>query len=71
MDRATLLAHDSQWVTEPSPVKADLGLLSAAEQDLYRALVTGVFGPAVRLEQERVSFAALERALSSAGSARD
>jgi hypothetical protein len=67
MDRATLLAHDSQWVTEPSPAKADLSLLSPAEQDLYRALVTGVFGPAVRLEQERVSFAALERALSSAG----
>ena len=71
MDRATLLAHDSQWVTEPSPVKADLGLLSAAERDLYRDLVTGVFGPAVRLEQERVSFVALERALSSAGYARD
>jgi len=67
MDRATLLAHDSQWVTEPSPAKADLGLLSPAEQDLYRALVTGVFGPAVRLEQERISFAALERALSPAG----
>jgi len=67
MDRATVLAHDSQWVTEPSPAKAGLGLLSPAEQDLYRALVTGVFGPAVRLEQERISFAALERALSSAG----
>ena len=67
MDRATVLAHDSQWVTEPSPAKAALGLLSPAEQDLYRALVTGVFGPAVRLEQERISFAALERALSSAG----
>jgi hypothetical protein len=67
MDRATLLAHDSQWVTEPSPAKADLGLLSPAEQDLYRALVTGVFGPAVRLEQERISFAALERALAPAG----
>jgi hypothetical protein len=71
MDRATLLAHHSQWVTEPSPANADLGLLSPDEQDLYRALVTGVFGPAVRLEQERVSYAALERALSSAGSACD
>ncbi len=66
MDRATLLAHDSQWVTEPSPAKVDLTLLSPAEQDLYRALVTGGFGPAVRLEQERISFAALERALSPA-----
>jgi hypothetical protein len=64
MDRATLLAHQAQWVTEPSPTTADLGLLTPAEQELYRALVTGQFGPAIRLEQERVSFSFLERALS-------
>jgi hypothetical protein len=64
MDRATLLAHQTQWVTEPSPTAADLGLLTPAEQELYRALVTGQFGPAIRLEQERVSFSFLERALS-------
>jgi hypothetical protein len=64
MDRATLLAHQTQWVTEPSPTAADLGLLTPAEQELYRALVTGQFGPAIRLEQERVSFGFLERALS-------
>ena len=64
MDRATLLAHQTQWVTEPSPTAADLGLLTPAEQELYRALVTGQFGPAIRLEQERVSFSSLERALS-------
>jgi len=67
MDRATLLAHQTQWVTEPSPTTADLGLLTQAEQELYRALTTNELGPAIRLEQERVSFAALERALRQAG----
>jgi hypothetical protein len=63
MDRDTLLAHQSQWVTEATPTRAVLGLLTPAEQELYADLVGGVFGPAIRLEQERVSFAALERAL--------
>jgi hypothetical protein len=75
MDRETLLAHRSQWVTEPTPTRAALDLLTPAEQDLYRALVAGTFGPSVRLEQERVSFAALagvlpdEASLPAAGSA--
>jgi hypothetical protein len=67
MDRATLLAHRSQWVTEPSPTMAALAFLTSAEQDLYRALGANVFGSAVRLEQERVSFTALEAALSHVG----
>jgi hypothetical protein len=67
MDRATLLAHPTQWVTEPSPTTAVLNLLTPAEQELYRALGTNTFGSAVRLEQERVSFTALEAALSQAG----
>ena len=63
MDRDTLLAHQSQWVTEATPTRAALGLLTPAEQELYADLVDGAFGPAIRLEQERISFAALERAL--------
>jgi hypothetical protein len=66
MDRATLLVHQSQWVTEPSPTTATLGLLTPAEQELYRALGADTFGSAVRLEQERVSFTALQAALSRA-----
>ena len=62
-DRGTLLAHDSQWVTEPSPVSSHLECLSADEADLYRELVEDALGPSVRLEQERVSFAAIEDAL--------
>jgi len=67
MDHATLLAHQSQWVTEPSPTTGGLDLLTPAEQDLYQALRMNVFGLAVRLEQERISFGAVEAALAGAG----
>lgn len=66
MDRETLLAHQSQWVTEKTPTKASLDFLTPAEQDLYQDLVGDAFGPAVRLEQERVSFASLEHVLPPA-----
>ena len=65
MDHATLLAHRDQWVREPIPTAAVLDQLSAAEQSLYRDLVTAEFGPAVRLEQERISFAAIEQSLAA------
>jgi hypothetical protein len=63
MDRATLLAHSGQWVTEPNPTDAGLDLLDPAEDALYRDLVSHALGQSVRLEQERVRFAALEEAL--------
>jgi hypothetical protein len=65
MDRATLLAHREQWVTEPAPTTAGLDLLDPAEQALYQDLVTAELAPAVRLEQERISFSATEHALRS------
>ena len=64
MDQATLLAHRGQWVSEPRPVAVRLDLLDAGEAELYRILVDGTLGPSVRLEQERVGFAAIERALA-------
>ena len=45
MDRDTLLAHQSQWVTEPTPTRAALDRLTPAEQELYADLVDGTFGP--------------------------
>jgi hypothetical protein len=65
MDRPTLLAHRDQWVREPVPTTAALDLLDPAEQALYRDLVTAEFGPAVRLEQERISFGAIQRAIAA------
>jgi hypothetical protein len=64
MDRATLLAHRGQWVTEPRPTAATLDLLDAEEAELYRDLVEGALGPSVRLEQERIRFAAIEQAMA-------
>jgi hypothetical protein len=63
MDRATLLAHRGQWVTEPRPTAARLDLLDPEEAELYRDLLDGTLGPSIRLEQERISFAAIEHAL--------
>jgi hypothetical protein len=63
MDRTTLLSHEGQWVDEPVQVREPLTRLTEAETDLYHQLVEDLFGPAVRLEQERVGFAALEAAL--------
>ena len=65
MDRATLLAHRGQWVTEPRPTAAGLDLLDPEEAELYRDLLDGTLGPSIRLEQERISFAAIERALDN------
>lgn len=63
MDRETLLAHRQQWVAEPSPTNRDLPFLTTDEASVYRDLVEGHFGPAVRLEQERVRLSLLQRAL--------
>jgi hypothetical protein len=67
MDQPTLLAHRDQWVREPTPTSAALERLTPEEQSLYRALAAAEFGPAVRLEQERISFAAIQRALLRGG----
>jgi hypothetical protein len=64
MDRATLLAHDAHWDREPSPVNVHLEHLTPDEAELYRDIVEDVYGPAVRLEQERVSYPLLEMAVS-------
>jgi len=65
MNRATLIAHREQWVREPTPTAAALDLLNPEEQALYRDLATAEFGPAVRLEQERISFASIEQSLAA------
>jgi hypothetical protein len=63
MDHDTLLAHSRQWVDEPSPTNRSLSHLTQAEAALYSDLIEGHFGPRVRLEQERVRFSLLRRAL--------
>jgi hypothetical protein len=63
MDRDTLLAHRGQFVVEPTPTVADLDHLTDAERSLYRDLVEDRYGSSVRLEQERIRFSLLRRAL--------
>jgi hypothetical protein len=46
-------------------VNAHLPHLTADEAALYRDLVEDVFGPAVRLEQERIGYPMLEAAVSA------
>ena len=67
MDRATLLAHRPHWTTEPNPTARQLEHLAPAEQSVYEDLIEDRFGMAVRLEQERVFFSSLRRALSEWG----
>jgi hypothetical protein len=69
MDRTTLLAHETHWVREPKPVATRLDRLHPNEADLYRDLVEETLGPTVRLEQERISYAAIEHAVASTPSA--
>ncbi|CAB4983209.1 unannotated protein [freshwater metagenome] len=64
MDRATLLAHEGQWVREPKPTNARLPGLNEAEHALYVDLIEDRYGIAVRLEQERIAFSAVRAALS-------
>lgn len=60
MDAATLKAHQHLWGTEPSPHIGDLPNLTEHEQAVYQMLSTLESGRHLRLEQERISFAALQ-----------
>lgn len=63
MDRATLMAHASQWGEEPQPVWRDLPRLNADEAALFDALRTQRLRPMLRLEQERIGFEWVKTAL--------
>ena len=65
MDGATLLGHREHWTTEPSPTAAALSRLDRAESALYADLISNAYAPSVRLEQERIRFSAVEKAVAS------
>jgi hypothetical protein len=64
MDRATLLGHRDHWGIEPSPTAAALDRLDRAESALYADLLSNAYALSVRLEQERISFSAVEKAVA-------
>lgn len=65
MDRETLLEHRSMWVSEPSPFSGTLSRLSPDELRLFDDLAANRLGARVRLEQERIGFGWLTRALAA------
>ena len=70
MDRETLMAHTGQWGREPLPVLRDLPRLDMKEQALFDDLRHGRLGAApgtehVRLEQERIGFGWVQRAVAA------
>jgi len=64
MDEATFMAHQAHWGHEPQPVGCELPRLNLAEATLYRALHSNQWGNSLRLEQEHVGFAWVQRALA-------
>ncbi len=69
MDRATLMAHRDHWGDEPQPLLRDLPRLDPLEQVLFDDLRNNCLlqspGAGVRLEQERIDFAWLQRGLDA------
>jgi hypothetical protein len=66
MDRETLLAHQPLWVDEPQPTQRDLPRLSDEERRLYDDLRWRRLREVpLRLEQERIGFGWVERAVAA------
>ena len=63
MDRETLVRHRALWVRESNFYGAELTRLTAEELAVYDELRYNRLGDQVRLEQERIPFGWVERAL--------
>jgi hypothetical protein len=64
MDRETLLAHADHWGQEPQPLLRDLPRLTPDETALFNDLRDNKLRVGVRLEQERIGFGWVQRALA-------
>ena len=63
MDRATLLAFETQWGDEEKPTLRELPRLTPEERSLYDDLRDNRLAPRLRLEQERIGFGWVQEAL--------
>ncbi|MCX7693324.1 DUF3322 domain-containing protein [Tepidimonas taiwanensis] len=63
MDRETLLAHRQHWGEESDPIARDLPRLTPEEAAVYDDLRFHRLQPRLRLEQERIGYAWVERHL--------
>lgn len=64
MDRQTLLQHRDNWVQEERPTRRELMRLDDVETALYAALCANQLGDNIRLEQERIDTAWVQRAIA-------
>jgi hypothetical protein len=64
MDRATLIEHRPSWVEEGAQRSGPLARLTEDERTLFEELCGDRLGTRVRLEQERIGFGWVRRALS-------
>ncbi len=73
MDRETLLTHRRLWVREPAEHRylGEPGHLTPDERALFEDLRHDRLGERVRLEQERIGYGVVERAVQIVGSATD
>jgi hypothetical protein len=67
MDRATLLAFESQWGKEEKQTDRELSRLNTEERALYDDLRENKLGQNLRLEQERIGFAWVKTVLVALG----
>ena len=67
MDHDTLLVHQAQWTLEPQPTQRDLPRLNETERWVYDDLRwRRLRDEPLRLEQERINFSRVERAVMTA-----
>lgn len=65
MDRDTLFAHRELWGREETPYQGALDALTDTEQALFQELMQHRLGDRIRLEQERIAFSHVQRAVHS------
>jgi hypothetical protein len=69
MDRATLMEHQSLWVQEEARHRGPLPRLTAEEANVFDMLIADRLGERVRLEQERIAFGCVMRAIEGVAGA--
>lgn len=69
MDHETLMAHRALWVQEEARHRGPLPRLTADEVSVFEALIEDRLGERVRLEQERIGFGCVMRAIEAVSGA--
>ncbi len=65
MDKQTLLSHQQMWVKEPKQKKLQHTNLPAGARQLYEALFENRYGHNIRLEQERIAYPHILKAIDT------